>query len=272
MATATMNGTPQGWFIPYRHAGEVVAPAPAPAVAYPAIAALLDAARDDSLATLQMINGYREGLCAISATDDTARPRWLQDWFGGLDAATAYSMVRHHQPARIVEVGSGHSTRFMKRAADDGGFTTDILAIDPAPRADIRDLGIRIQQTVVQDAPANSFAHLIAGDMLAIDSSHILMPGSDVDHLLNTVIPSLPAGVFVHIHDIFLPGGYPESWQLRGYNEQNGVAALLTGGRLRPLFGCRHALDHLSADVARLAGFIPRPVPVLESSLWSITT
>ncbi|MDF1719300.1 MAG: class I SAM-dependent methyltransferase [Minwuia sp.] len=272
MAEATLNGTPQGWFIPYRHAAEVVAPPAAPAVAYPALAALLDAAREDSLATLAMINACRDDLLAISATDDTARPRWLQDWFGGLDAATAYSMVRHHRPARIVEVGSGHSTRFMKRAADDGGFTTDILAIDPAPRADIRDLGIRIQQTVVQDAPADSFAHLVAGDILAIDSSHILMPGSDVDHLLNTVIPGLPAGVIVHIHDIFLPGGYPESWLLRGYNEQNGVAALLAGGRLRPLLGCRHALDHMTDDVARLAGFIPRPVPVLESSLWSVTT
>ncbi len=272
MATATLNGSPQGWFIPYRHAAGVVPPAPAPAIAYPAIAALLDAARDDSLAVLQMINGYRAPLLAISATDDTARPRWLQDWFGGLDAATAYSMVRHHRPARIVEVGSGHSTRFMKRAADDGGLATDILAIDPAPRADIRDLGIRVQQTVVQDAPADSFADLQPGDILAIDSSHVLMPGSDVDHLLNNVIPGLPAGVLVHIHDIFLPGGYPRNWHLRGYNEQNGVAALLVGGRLRPLFGCRHALDHMSADVNRLTGFIPRPVPLLESSLWSITT
>ena len=271
MAEATLDGDVQGWFIPYRHAAEVVVPAPAPAVGYPAIADLFHAARGDCLKLLQVISDHRADLLAISATDDTARPRWLQDWFGGLDAAAAYCMVRHYRPARIVEVGSGHSTRFMKRAAEDGGFTIDMLAIDPAPRADIRDLGIRIRQTVVQSAPADSFDGLVAGDLLAIDSSHIMMPGSDVDHLLNNVIPALPAGVLVHIHDIFLPGGYPQNWGLRGYNEQNGVAPLLSGGRLRILFGSRYCLDHMADDVARLAGFIPRPVPVLESSLWAIT-
>ncbi len=272
MAEATLDGDPQGWFIPYRHADGVVAPAAAPQVAYPAIAELFLRASADCLAVLQAISDHRDDLLAISATDDTARPRWLQDWFGGLDAAAAYCMVRRHRPSRIVEVGSGHSTRFMKRAAEDGGIGIDMLAIDPAPRADIGDLGIRVQPTVVQDAPADSFAGLAAGDLLAIDSSHIMMPGSDVDHLLNNVIPDLPAGVLVHVHDIFLPGGYPDGWRLRGYNEQNAVAPLLSGGRLRILFGSRFCLDHMGADVDRLAGFIPRPVPVLESSLWAVTT
>ena len=49
--------------------------------------------------------------------------------------------MRETKPARIVEVGSGHSTRFMARAVRDGGLATAITAIDPAPRADIEGTG-----------------------------------------------------------------------------------------------------------------------------------
>src|SRR3546814_14308293 len=61
-------------------------------------------------------------------------PRWRQDWFPGLDGAAAYALVRQTRPARIVEVGSGHSTRLLARAVIDGGLPTAILCIDPAPR------------------------------------------------------------------------------------------------------------------------------------------
>ena len=63
-----------------------------------------------------------------------------------------------------------------------------------------------------------------------IDSSHTLVPGSDVDLLLNRVLPALSAGAVVHVHDIFLPDNYPDDWAWRGYNEQLGVAPLLFGG------------------------------------------
>ncbi|MFX7914564.1 class I SAM-dependent methyltransferase, partial [Acinetobacter baumannii] len=82
----------------------------------------------------------------------------------------------------------------------------------------------------VHDADCAVFAALAAGDVLFIDSSHVLMPGSDVDLLFNQVLPRLKPGVLVHIHDIFLPDDYPASWGWRGYNEQQGVACLLQGG------------------------------------------
>ena len=55
----------------------------------------------------------------------------------------------------------------------------------------------------VQRAPRALFAELRAGDVLVVDSSHVLMPGSDVDLLFNDVMPALPAGAIVHVHDIF---------------------------------------------------------------------
>ena len=35
-----------------------------------------------------------------------------------------------------------------------------------------------------------------------------LLPGSDVDWLFNHLLPTLPAGLRVHIHDVFLPDDY----------------------------------------------------------------
>ena len=92
----------------------------------------------------------------------------------------------------------------------------------------------RIVPETVQSAPADLFAGLAPGDAVFIDSSHILMPGSDVDLLFNRVLPELPSGTLVHIHDIFTPYDYPEEWvfgQPRGgNNEQYALECLLSGG------------------------------------------
>ena len=108
------------------------------------------------------------------------------------------------------------------------GGLGEIIAVDPAPRADIIDLpGVRVVPSTLQAAPADLFNVLKAGDALFMDSSHILMPGSDADILLNRVLPAAPAGTLVHIHDIFLPFDYPAIWGWRAYNEQQGVVPML---------------------------------------------
>ena len=48
--------------------------------------------------------------------------------------------------------------------------------------------------------------------MLFIDGSHISKTGSDVNHLFLRILPRLPPGVVVHIHDICLPFEYPRHW------------------------------------------------------------
>ena len=50
-------------------------------------------------------------------------------------------------------------------------------------------------------------------------------------HEILNIIPSLPEGVFVHLHDIFTPRDYPEDYVLkhmRLWNEQYILEALLT--------------------------------------------
>ncbi len=264
---ATLLGlAPSGFFIPYRYAGAVAPPgARAP---YDAVGARFAAAEADFNRRLEGLADYCGAFRAMAEAPSPA-PRWDQDWFPRLDAAMAYAMVRRRAPKRIIEIGSGHSTRFLARAVADGGLATRITAIDPAPRAAITGLDVEIIRDTVQRAGATVFEGLAAGDVLFIDSSHILMPGTDVDVLMNRVMPALPPGVLVHVHDICLPDDYPQAWSWRGYNEQLAVAALLTGGGYRPLFASRYVVTRMGRAVAgSAAGKLPLLDGAVESSLW----
>ena len=215
---------------------------------------------------LQLIESFASDLEAIGS-DPPPAPRWDQDWFPRLDAAAAYAIVRSTRPKRIVEVGSGHSTRFMARAVADGKLDTRITAIDPRPRATIRGLDVEWLQTHVETLHHAPFAALRENDILFIDSSHQLKPGSDVEFLVNEVIPRLPSGVRVHFHDIFLPDGYPGQWAWRRYNEQAEVKKLIDAGVLAVDFSS-HATARMPGSITGVLARLPLVPGAVESSLW----
>lgn len=231
------------------------------------IDAIFSRCRPAFAARLRDLARYRGDFARFGG--DPPAPRFEQDWFPRLDAAMAYALVRERRPCRIVEIGSGHSSRVMARAIADGGFPVDFTAIDPQPRAPLAGLPVRHIDRRLQDAPMGIFAALEAGDILFIDSSHKLSPGSDVELLMLQILPAIPAGVLVHIHDIFLPGGYPASWAWRNYNEQSAVAALFQGGGWAPLFASSFALSQMANEFAEsVAAVLPLPAGAIESSLW----
>ncbi len=267
MGLATVLGIRKlGFFIPYRYAAQI--PAGKDRAAYNTLAEMFDRRVENFHHMLSLMNDFSHDLQAIGSEPPPA-PRWEQDWFPGLDGAVAYTMVRTRQPKRLVEVGSGHSTRFLARAITDGELTVAITTIDPAPRADIATLDVTIIRQTIQEAGLSAFAELTSGDIVSMDSSHILMPGSDVDMMLNVVLPALPAGVLVHIHDIFLPGDYPASWQWRGYNEQLGIAALLHSGGYDILWSSHYVRTRMASSLTgALFDTIQPPEGGYESSLW----
>jgi predicted O-methyltransferase YrrM len=256
---------PKGFFIPYKHARSLPR---AGTNEYPSIEALLAERRPAFRQVLAAIQSHGAALAAIGG-NAPPQPRWNQDWFSGLDAAAAYALVRERRPRSVVEVGSGHSTRFIARAIADGGLPASLTAIDPEPRAALAGLKLEAVRKTAQEADPALFAGLRAGDMLFIDSSHVLMPGSDVDFLFNRVLPGLAPGTLVHVHDIFLPDDYPPEWAWRGYNEQNAVGALLQGGAWRPLFASHYVSTRMRKETAgpALAG-LPIPPTARTSSLW----
>ena len=253
----------RGFFIPYRYADQLPAPGRLPP--YAAMAARLAQCRPAMSQVLDWIDACAADLAAIGDQPPPA-PRWGQDWFPRLDAAAAYALVRHLRPGRIVEVGSGHSSRFLARAIADQGLATRHMAIDPAPRAVLQGLEIELLRGTLQDAGLAPFEALEPGDFLVVDSSHILMPGSDVDALLGRILPLLPAGVVLHFHDVFLPDDYPADWAWRGYNEQNAVAPLVAAHEV--LFASHFALGHLAAAERPAIRSLALAPGALESSLW----
>lgn len=256
----------RGFFIPYRGADTL--DAPGRRAPYAAVAARLAAAEEALLSHLDAIEGYAPALESIGAEPPPA-PRWNQDWFPRLDAAAAYAMVRRLGPHRIVEIGSGHSTRFLARAVADAHLATRITAIDPQPRASLAGLDVELVRKRVQEASDAPFGVLAAGDFLVVDSSHVLMPGTDVDFIVNRVLPGLPAGALVHFHDIFLPADYPAAWAWRGYNEQLVIAALVAGGGYAVEFASAYVIARRAEWVGRgVLGRLPLLRTALESSLW----
>jgi predicted O-methyltransferase YrrM len=165
-----------------------------------------------------------------------------------------------------VEVGSGHSTRFLARAVADGALGTRITSIDPEPRAALAGLAIERIARRVQEVEPEIFA---AADLLFIDSSHKLAPGSDVEFLLERALPALAPGALVHFHDIFLPAGYPAHWAWRNYSEQPAVAALIASGRYAPAFASAWIAAERPQWLARgVFARLPLMPGAIESSLW----
>ena len=158
--------------------------------------------------------------------------------FESVDGEMLYAMIRHHKPRRIVEVGSGFSTRLSAQAIarnvrDDAGYRCELTAIEPNPTPSVRsDTAVtRLIDTEVQDVPLSLFTGLEENDILFIDPSHILRIGSDVQYECLEILPRLARGVLVHFHDIFFPSEYPPDTILKGYqfpNEQYIVQAFLS--------------------------------------------
>ena len=268
MGLATVLGLKtRGFFIPYRYADGL--PGPGERASYAALIPAFAAAEPRFLAHLDSIDGYADSLAGIGGAPPPA-PRFEQDWFPTLDAAALYALVRKTRPGRIVEIGSGHSTRFLARAALDAGLDCAITAIDPAPRAALEGLDIRLCRNTLAAAGPAPFEALGAGDMVVIDSSHILMPGSDVDDIMNRILPALPAGVLLHLHDVFLPDDYPAAWAWRGYNEQNALGPMLSAdGGWELVFASHYVTTRMAARLAKsVVARLPRAAGSHDASLW----
>jgi hypothetical protein len=150
------------------------------------------------------------------------------------DAEILYLMVRALEPKRIVEIGSGNSTRIIRQAIVDGRLDVHHLAIDPEPRTDIAGFTTRVVRHRFEETDAaDEIANLGPNDILFIDSSHEVHVANDVTKLFCNAIPSLKSGVAVHVHDIFLPFDYPEPFNTSypWWGEQYLLQVMLAEGR-----------------------------------------
>ena len=152
---------------------------------------------------LASADNFRDSLLSIGPVTPL-EPSCNQDWSPRLGALAAYVTVRRVRPARIVEIGAGHSTRFLARAIRDDGLNTGITSLDPEPRSMLNGLsGVELICTPIQSAGSYVVPELVAGDMLFVGSSHKWHPGSDFAFLFNEISPLLVRGCRVHFHHGF---------------------------------------------------------------------
>jgi hypothetical protein len=157
--------------------------------------------------------------------------------FMAIDAHVYYAFIRHLKPRRIVEIGSGFSTLVAAaagmRSREEGGQIPHLVAVDPFPPAFLKGFpGVsEIIEAKVQNMPLDLFTSLEAGDIVFIDSTHVLKAGGDVQFEYCEVLPRLRPGVLVHVHDISLPQPYPRVYFEENHfywNEQYVLQAFLT--------------------------------------------
>jgi len=195
--------------------------------------------------------------------------------FSWLDSRTLFALLHEWRPRRIIEVGSGYSSLLIadvNRRWFDSAI--DVTCIEPFPPAFLshRIEGLsRLIDDKVQNVAVSEFSSLAAGDVLFIDSSHVAKTGSDVNHLYFDVLPALAPGVHVHLHDIFLPNDYLQSWAIdenRSWNEQYLVHALLMYSHgYRVEFGGAYAF-HTFPDLVAKALALPNGRSFGGCSLW----
>jgi hypothetical protein len=181
------------------------------------------------------------------------------------DAEFLYQVIRACKPGKIIEVGSGQSTR-MARAAikrnmeESGGYSCQQISIEPYENDWLEQLGVVVLRQRLEDVDVSIFDSLGPNDLLFIDSSHVIRPQGDVVVEYLEIIPRLRPGVIVHVHDIFSPRDYPREWLLEKlllWDEQYLFEAFMTNNRDWSILAALNFLKHREfAGLQRVCPFL----------------
>lgn len=229
------------------------------------------------LAAIRMMGDQAAAMSRIpleADAEDPSQPHWANGWLPSLDAMMLYSLIVERRPATYFEMGSGNSTKFVRRAIRDHGLPTRIVSIDPQPRAEIDAICDEVIRSRVEDTDIAAIAaRARPGDVVFVDNSHRAFPGSDVTVSLLEWMPALPAGTIFGVHDICLPFDYHPCFTDYFYNEQYLVGMYLLGGAVHdkvmmPVYYAQRAEPYKQA-VGRLQDSIGMPEPLRGgAALW----
>lgn len=175
---------------------------------------------------------YSDRIQAIKKSNietDENKPTWNNGFLPGLDVIGIYGIIAKYKPKKYIEIGSGNSTKVARKAIIECNLTTEIISIDPFPRANIDHLSDKVIREPIENLSDNKFIteSLKENDILFIDNSHRVFSNSDAMICFLELLPFLKNGVVVHIHDIYLPYDYPQFMCDRFYNEQYILAAFI---------------------------------------------
>ncbi len=192
---------------------------------------IIDANREEYADYLNKALSFKQNFLDIPVYrpdgDESVVPYWINGFLPGLDIIMLYTLMVNENPATYVEIGSGNSTMVVAKAKADHHLKTNIISIDPAPRTEIDQLSDTIIREPFENTDLSLFSQLKAGDIVFVDNSHRVLPNSDATAFFMDVLPYLPKGVIVHVHDVYLPFDYPQNMCDRYYSEQYALAAFI---------------------------------------------
>ena len=178
------------------------------------------------------------------------------------DAEFLYQIVRSCKPKNIIEIGCGQSTLLIQHALkanreEDSQYSCDHTCVEPYESPWLEKLPVTVKRSKVEDLPLEFFSALGPGDILFIDSSHVVRPQGDCEFEYLRLLPSLAKGVLIHVHDIFTPKDYPREWIVeegRIWTEQYLLEAFLSHNCDFRVIGAVNYLHHHHRDaLARVA-------------------
>lgn len=132
--------------------------------------------------------------------------------YGPVEADFLHCFISTKRPRRVVQVGAGVSTAVILRAAAEAGLDLEVICIDPYPTEYLRRVGreqrVRLIAEPAQEVPLETLTEVGESGLLFVDSTHTVRPGSEVNRIILEALPRLPAGSYVHFHDISFPYDY----------------------------------------------------------------
>ena len=196
----------------------------------------VDFRKEEQFSLLQTFKTYYDELPFSDNKKSALRYYYNNPAYSYSDAFFLYSMIRHARPRKIIEVGSGYSSCIMLDV-NELYFenSIDVTLVEPYPDLllSLMKDGDRDRVNLIaknlQEIELDIFENLSAGDILFVDSSHVVKIFSDVNYLLSEILPRLANGVYIHFHDIFYPFEYPKRWiyENRAWNELYFLRAFL---------------------------------------------
>jgi len=251
-----------GFFTQYKYASSISSNVPD----YAEVGSLFDSKKED-------FSGIISGFSALipELKEKIASgiiPFEAEGMFPPVDVVAAYYMVRKYSPTQVLEIGSGTSTHVIATAINENQ-NGSLTCIDPAPRRSISETGANIIPRVLNYDDIDIINDFNENDILFIDSSHIMLPGMDVDLQFNRMFPRLPRGAIVHVHDIFLPENYPLEWHHRNYSEQSALIGWIMSGFFDVLFPSFYVATCMYEELQDgLGELMPKKPEKNAGSIW----
>jgi hypothetical protein len=238
---------------------------------------VFDAAEQIAFAERELAAAVREFEAPLEPSGTPGEFHLHNAYYESVDAEIAYAMVRRFKPARVLELGSGHSTLVLAEACERNageGSPVEYVACNPYPFAGVVPEGLpgltEHRRESAQEVDEARLRALGDGDILFVDTSHVVKIGGDVNRVVLDLMPILAPGVIVHFHDIWMPWEYHrvlvDDMQM-SWSEQYLLQAFLIGNAgWRVLFAAQAvARDHGDRLQALVPSYTGENFP---SSFW----